>query len=187
MNILHLDSSITGDNSTSRKLSAEVVAKLKAANPSAQVVYRDLVANPIEHLTLPAYGEPLSAELMAEFQAADTIVMGVPMYNFGTSSQLRAWFDRVLVAGVTFKYGPEGVQGLAGGKRVIVAASRGGYYGEGTPAASMEHQVSYVKALLGFIGITDVDVVVAEGQAVGADAKAAGIANAEAAIAGLAA
>ncbi len=186
MNILHLDSSITGEASVSRHISAQIIAKLKAGNPSVDVVYRDLVANPLEHLTLPAYGEAISAEILAEFQSADTLVIGVPMYNFTISSQLKAWIDRIAVAGQTFKYTDKGAVGLAGGKRVILAVARGGLYGEGMPAAAFEHAVSYLKAVFGFVGITAIDVVVAEGIAMGPDAKVAGMNAAEQAVAALA-
>lgn len=186
MNILHLDSSITGEASVSRQISAHIVARLKRQNPAATYVYRDLVAHPLAHLTLPEFGEPVAAEVMAEFLAADTVVIGVPMYNFTISSQLKAWIDRIAVVGQTFKYTENGPVGLAGGKRVILAVSRGGLYGEGTPAAAAEHAVSYLKVQLGFLGITDIDVVVAEGVAMGPEAKAAGVAAAEKAVAALA-
>lgn len=186
MNILHLDSSITGDASVSRQISAQIIAKLKAENPTATVAYRDLVANPIGHLTLPAYGEAVSAEIMAEFQAANVLVIGVPMYNFTIPSQLKAWVDRIAVAGQTFKYTENGPVGLAGGKRLILVASRGGLYGEGMPAAPMEHAVTYLKAVFGFLGITDIEVVVAEGVAMGPDAAAAALASAQEAVAALA-
>jgi FMN-dependent NADH-azoreductase len=186
MNILHLDSSISGEASVSRKVSADIIAKLKAQTPGANVVYRDLVANPLEHLTLPAFGQPEAAEIMAEFMAADTVVIGVPMYNFGVPSQLKAWIDRIAVAGQTFKYTETGPVGLVTGKRVILAASRGGMYGEGMPAAAVEHAVSYVQAVLGFIGVSDVQVIVAEGVAMGPEAAAMAMAEAKRAVAQLA-
>lgn len=186
MNILHLDSSITGDASVSRQFSAQIVAKLKAENPSATVAYRDLVANPLGHLTLPAYGEAVSGEVMAEFQAANVLVIGVPMYNFTIPSQLKAWIDRLAVAGQTFKYTDKGPVGLAGDKRVILAVSRGGLYGADTPNSAAEHAVSYLRAVLGFMGMTNIDVVLAEGIAMGPDAKAAGVEAAEKAVAALA-
>ncbi len=179
MNILHLDSSITGEASVSRKVTAEIVAKLKGKTPDATVVYRDLAANPLEHLTLPAFGQPQAAEIMAEFMAADKVVIGVPMYNFGVPSQLKAWVDRIAVAGQTFKYTETGPVGLVTGKRVILAASRGGLYSEGMPAAAVEHAVSYLQAVFGFIGVTDVQVIVAEGVAMGPDALAAALAEAK--------
>jgi len=173
MKLLHLDSSITGDGSVSRQLSAAIVDRLRAADPAIEVSYRDLVADPIEHLTLghlPAASEE-SRALLDQFLASDTVVIGVPMYNFTLPSQLKAWLDRILIAGETFAYGPEGPSGLAGGKRVIVALSRGGLYGEGSPAAAFEHAETYLKAVFGFIGITP-EIVVAEGVAIGPDQRA---------------
>ncbi|MDP9164082.1 MAG: NAD(P)H-dependent oxidoreductase [Pseudomonadota bacterium] len=204
MKILHIDSSILGGNSVSRKLSAEIVAKLTAADPGASVVTRDLGANPVPHLsgaTIMAAQSPtgahepavaadlaLGGEVLAEFLAADTIVIGVPLYNFAIPSQLKAWIDRVLIAGQTFRYGADGQPiGLAGGKRVILAIARGGFYGAGAPAAAYEHGESFLRVALGFVGITDVETVVAEGLAVGPDHRAAGIAAAEQEIVALAA
>ncbi len=204
MKILHIDSSILGGNSVSRKLSAEIVAKLTAADPGASVVTRDLGANPVPHLsgaTFMAAQSPtgahepavaadlaLGGEVLAEFLAADTIVIGVPLYNFAIPSQLKAWIDRVLIAGQTFRYGADGQPiGLAGGKRVILAIARGGFYGAGAPAAAYEHGESFLRVALGFVGITDVETVVAEGLAVGPDHRAAGIAAAEQEIVALAA
>ncbi|HMI18177.1 MAG TPA: FMN-dependent NADH-azoreductase [Sphingomonas sp.] len=172
MKLLHLDSSITGDNSVSRQLSAAIVGKLRAADPSLEVSYRDLVAEPIEHLTLghlPA-ASPESRALLDQFLASDTVVIGVPMYNFTLPSQLKAWLDRIFIAGETFSYGPEGPQGLAGDKRLIVALSRGGLYGAGSPVAAFEHAETYLKAAFGFIGITP-EFVLAEGVAMGPDQR----------------
>jgi FMN-dependent NADH-azoreductase len=204
MKILHIDSSILGGNSVSRKLSAEIVAKLSVADPGASVVTRDLGANPVPHLsgaTIMAAQSPtgahepavaadlaLGGEVLAEFLAADTIVIGVPLYNFAIPSQLKAWIDRVLIAGQTFRYGADGQPiGLAGGKRVILAIARGGFYGAGAPAAAYEHGESFLRVAFGFVGITDVETVVAEGLAVGPDHRAAGIAAAEQEIVALAA
>ena len=126
MNILHLDSSITGENSASRALSAAIVRELTDADPAAQVVYRDLVGEPLDHLTLPGFGTEASQQALAEFQAADLVVIGAPMYNFTVPTQLKAWLDRVLIAGQTFRYTETGAEGLAGDKQVIVALARGG-------------------------------------------------------------
>ena len=188
MKLLHLDSSITGDGSVSRQLSAAVVARLRAADPAIDVTYRDLVADPIDHLTLgnlPA-ASPASRALLDQFLAADIVVIGAPMYNFTLPSQLKAWLDRVLIAGETFAYGPDGPRGLAGGKRVIVALSRGGFYGPGSPAAALEHTETYLKAVFGFIGITP-EFVVAEGVNYGPDQRASAIDNATGVIERLAA
>jgi FMN-dependent NADH-azoreductase len=188
MKLLHLDSSITADGSVSRQLSAAVVARLRAANPDAEVSYRDLVADPIEHLTLghlPA-SSPESRAILDQFLASDTIVIGVPMYNFSLPSQLKAWLDRILIAGETFSYGPEGPKGLASGKRAIVALSRGGFYGEGSPVSALEHAETYLQAAFGFIGIVP-EFVLAEGVAVGPDQRAQAIDGANGVIEKLAA
>jgi FMN-dependent NADH-azoreductase len=188
MKLLHLDSSITGDGSVSRQLSAAVVNRLRAADPALEITYRDLVADPIEHLTLgllPA-ASPESRALLDQFLASDVIVIGAPMYNFSLPSQLKAWLDRVLIAGETFAYGPEGPKGLATGKRVIVALSRGGLYSEGSPAAGFEHAETYLRAVFGFIGIAP-EFVVAEGVAVGPDQRTQALDGANAVIDRLAA
>ncbi len=125
MTTLKIDSSITGEASISRELTAATIAQLREQNPGQQVIERDLVATPLSHLTL---GGSADADVLDEFLAADTIVVGAPMYNFTVPSQLRAWIDRIFVAGKTFRYGANGPEGLAGGKRVIVALSRGGFY-----------------------------------------------------------
>lgn len=173
--ILHLDSSITGDNSVSRVLSSRIVDKLRAADPSAEVIHRDLVAEPLDHLTLGAFAD---SSTLDEFLASDTVVIGAPMYNFTVPSQLKAWIDRILLAGKTFRYGPGGVpEGLAGGRRVIIALSRGGFYGEGSPAASLEHLQTYLTGTFGFIGITP-EFVAADGIAVGPEQREQSIAQA---------
>lgn len=186
MKLLHIDSSILGDNSVSRTLSAAVVKRLRETTPDLDVHYRDVAAAPIPHLS-GAYLAGQSAEVqhdqamqenlalggavLAEFLAADIVVIGSPMYNFTVPSQLKAWIDRVLVAGKTFRYTETGPVGLAGGKRVIVAASRGGFYGPDSPYAGAEHQESYLRAVFGFMGITDIEFVRAEGIALGPDQR----------------
>ncbi len=203
MNLLHIDSSILGGNSVSRKLSADIVDKLRAATPGLVVTYRDLGAAPVPHLSgaYLAAAQSLEGEheaavrddlaiggaVLAEFLAADTVVIGVAFYNFGISSQLKAWVDRILIAGQTFRYGPNGPEGLAGGKRVILAIARGGFYGPGAPTASFEHAETYLRTALGFIGITNIEVVIAEGLAVGPAQRAAAMTQAEERIALLAA
>lgn len=194
MNVLHIDSGILGDHSVSRRLTAAVVAQIRADQPSATVVHRDLVANPLPHLSgahlaaANAKPEEIDARIAAEvaesqavldeFLAADTIVIGAPMYNFSLPSQLKAWIDRIAVAGKTFRYTAEGPEGLAKGKKVIVVSTRGGHYSAG-PAAVMDHQESYLQAVLGFFGITDIEVVRAEGLNLGADSKIEAISEAE--------
>jgi FMN-dependent NADH-azoreductase len=203
MTLLHIDSSILGDGSVSRKLSAKTVDKLVAAAPVTKVVYRDLAADPLAHLSGDYLGaaqnpggehEPTVAADLAEgsavlqeFLAADTVVIGVAVYNFTIASQLKAWVDRVLVAGQTFRYGADGrPEGLVGDKRVILTVARGGFYGPGSPTQSFEHAETYLRAVFGFIGIVP-EVVVAEGLAVGAEQRQAGIASAEQGITALAA
>lgn len=179
MTILHIDSAITGEFSASRELTAAIVRELTAAVPGAEVTYRDLAAAPLPHLTLPAFGEADSQAALAEFRAAETVVIGAPMYNFTIPSQLKAWIDRILVAGETFRYTETGaVEGQAGGKRVIVAVARGGLYGEGTPQRAIEHAERYITDVFAFIGITDVEFVIAEGLKISDEARAAAVAAA---------
>ncbi len=185
MNLLHIDSSILGDASSSRSLSAQIVQKLTAANSAIQTEYLDLAASPLPHVTLRQLGTPQAAQVLQQFKNADVIVIGTPMYNFGIPSQLKAYIDHLAIAGQTFKYTAEGAIGLMGGKRVILAASTGGIYSGGTPMAALNHQTEYLKHVLGFMGITDVEVVNAEGLNMGDAPKAAGLAAAQAAIAQL--
>lgn len=173
MNLLHIDSSIQGETSASRAVTAAVVARLKAADPSLAVTYRDLAREPLPHLTLDAMGAENPA--LDQFLAADVVVIGVSMYNFSIPSQLKAWIDRILVAGKTFSYGAGEPQGLAGGKRVILAVARGGHYSVGGP---LEYAETYLRGVLAFIGITDPEVIVADGLMLGDDARASAMAKA---------
>jgi len=185
MKLLHIDSSILGENSVSRSLSKATVQQLKAEIPGLDVTYRDLVAEPITHLSgrdLPTAGSDPALE---EFLAADIVVIGVALYNFTISSQLKAWIDRVLVAGKTFRYGEKGPEGLAGNKRVILTVTRGGVYGPGSPAASFEHAETYLRAVLAFMGIAQPEVIVAEGLAVSPETREAATKSALAAISAL--
>jgi FMN-dependent NADH-azoreductase len=168
--ILHIDSSITGENSVSRILTGRVVEQLRAGDPAAEVIERDLVAQPIGHLTLASFNDK---EVLDEFLAADTVVIGAPMYNFTLPSQLKAWLDRILVAGRTFRYTGAGPEGMAGGKRVIVAISRGGFYEDGD---AMEHLETYLRGVFNFIGI-EPEFVHADGINYGPEQRQAGIAN----------
>ncbi|NIJ19344.1 FMN-dependent NADH-azoreductase [Sphingomonas naasensis] len=170
MKLLHLDSSIQGETSASRAVSAAIVARLRATHEGLDTRYRDLAADPLPHLTLPGYATGEAAAVLDEFLEADIVVIGAPMYNFGMPSQLKAWFDHILVAGKTFRYGANGPEGLAGAKKVIVALSRGGVYSQG-PAAPMEHAEAHLRTMLGFIGVSDVEFVVAEGVALGAEQR----------------
>jgi FMN-dependent NADH-azoreductase len=187
MNLLHIDSSILGLNSVSRTLSADIVAAEQRRNPDLIVTYRDLAARPVGHLSgahlaaaQGAVPETLDLQkdidegqaILAEFLAADIIVIGAPMYNFSVPSQLKAWIDRIAVAGKTFRYTSNGVEGLAGDKKVIVASSRGGFYGPDTPLAALDHQEGYLRGIFGFLGVTDVAFIRAEGVALGEDQRA---------------
>lgn len=186
MKLLHIDSAITGEQSVSRKLSADIVGHLQASSPDLEVTHRDLVAAPLGHLTLdemPPPGE--STSVLDEFLDADIVVIGAPMYNFTVSSQLKAWIDRILIAGKTFRYGEAGPVGLAGDKRIIVGLSRGGLYSEGAPTREHEHAETYLKTVLGFIGVTP-EFVIAEGLLLGDEQRATAVAQAERSITALA-
>ncbi|QIL01431.1 FMN-dependent NADH-azoreductase [Sphingomonas sinipercae] len=174
MTILHLDSSITGEASVSRQLSASVVERLKRERPVARVVRRDLFADPLSHLTLDAYAD---SNVLDEFLDADTVVIGAPMYNFTLPTQLKAWLDRILVAGRTFRYNADGPEGLAGGKRVIVAMARGGIYDDGSPAAALEHLETYLRGVFAFIGIA-AEFVSADGLNISPEQKAQSVSEA---------
>jgi len=166
--ILHNDSSIQGAGSATRELTREIVARLKATRPDAQIIYRDLVAEELSHFSQAAFkrSDELEAArntaVLEEFLAADVLVIGAPLYNFSIPTQLKAWVDRIVIAGRTFRYTERGPEGLAGGKQVIVAVARGGVYEAGSPA---EFGESYLKFVLGFLGIRDVTFVRAEGLA----------------------
>jgi len=178
MKLLHIDSSIQADASVSRTLSAAVVERLRNANPGIEVRYRDLATNPLPHIDLQSFGTAAAHPVLREFLDANIVVIGAPMYNFSVASQLKAWIDHIVIAGQTFRYGPEGVVGLAGGKRVIVAHSRGGVYSGESPVAVNEHAESYLRAIFGFIGITDPEFIVAEGVALGAEPREAAVSGA---------
>jgi FMN-dependent NADH-azoreductase len=197
--LLVINSSAAREGSVSRTLVEETLAKLLEDSPYAEVVRRDLGAQPVPHLTVETLagvrGTPstpaeqrarnLSDELIAELRSADTILIGAPMYNFGVTTSLRAWFDHVLRAGETFSYSEAGPKGLLAGKRVIVIESRGGFYSEG-PSSAIDFQEPYLRHLLGFVGITDVTFVRAEKIGYGPDARAAALAQAKLEIATLA-
>ena len=167
MTILHLDSSITGDSSASRALSRSIVDQLTSRGPAGEVVYRDLAANPLPHLTLDAFAD---TTVLDEFLAADTVVIGAPMYNFTLPTQLKSWLDRILVAGKTFRYTENGPEGLAGGKRVIIGLARGGVYDANSAAGALEHLETYLRGVFGFIGI-EPEFVAADGLNLGAEQR----------------
>ncbi|MQT14683.1 FMN-dependent NADH-azoreductase [Segnochrobactrum spirostomi] len=184
MTILHVDSSINGDRSVSRALTAATVAHLAALTPSAKVVYRDLGATPLPHLAQIGAGD---AGALDEFLSADTVVIGAPMYNFGVPSQLKVWLDHIAVPGKTFRYGANGPEGLCARQRVIVISSRGGIFTGASPYASFDHQESHLKAFFGFLGVWDLRFVRAEGLALGEEMQQKALAAARADIAQLAA
>ncbi|SCW94898.1 MULTISPECIES: FMN-dependent NADH-azoreductase [unclassified Pseudomonas] len=195
MKLLHIDSSILGDNSASRQLSRQVVEAWKVAEPGITVTYRDLAADAISHFsaqTLVAagtsaelrdaalkYEADLSTETMAEFQAADALVIAAPMYNFSIPTQLKAWIDRIAVAGQTFRYTEAGFEGLCGGKKLVIVSTAGGLHA-GQPS-SVGHE-EYLKVMFGFLGITDIEFVRAEGLAKGDDMRNKGMNEAQAQI-----
>jgi len=193
--ILHVDSSPLGEQSVSRLLTRDIVAAWTAAHPQDKVVYRDVAAAPPDHLTAELMAvvkfqatddlterqkaeQTLVATLVDEIFAADTIVIGAPMYNFSIPTQLKAWLDRLCQAGKTFRYTANGPEGLVKGKTVVVASTRGGVYSTSEIGQSLDHQESYLKTVLGFIGITDVKIVRAEGVSMGPEGKAKALASA---------
>ena len=197
MNILQINSSVRGTQSESTRVANAVVAKLSAANPGATVTVRDLGANPhpvLDEAALGALFTPadqrtaeqaarvaLDDALIAEAQAADVIVLGAPMYNFGMPIQLKAWFDAIARAGVTFRYTANGPEGLLKNKKVYVATARGGIY-----PADADPQVPHIRMLLNFLGLTDNQFIYSAGLAMGPEAAAKGQAEADAAVAALA-
>ncbi|PFG71858.1 FMN-dependent NADH-azoreductase [Pseudomonas poae] len=191
MKVLHIDSSIMGKASITRDLTASIVAHIQASNPGAHVQRRDLADQEVRHLSGSiAAGfrqmgnsdfsaeilleHQLSETLVTEFLASEVLVIGAPMYNFSVSTQLKAWLDRVAQVGRTFKYTERGPVGLCGGKRVIVASARGGFYAEG-PFQNMDFQESYLKAFFGFLGIDDIEFVRAEGASKGEQVRDNGV------------
>lgn len=198
-NLLVLNSSAAGGASVSTQLTTEFVERWREQEPGSAVTVRDLGAEPLPHLTaerlpgLAAAGGTAAAEettrladlLVAELSAADVLVIGAPMYNFGITSTLKVWFDHVLRAGVTFSYTAEGPRGLMTGKRALVVETRGGFYSEG-PSAAMDAQEPHLRAMLGLLGITDVRFVRAERLAVGAEVRSDAIAAAVDELRGLA-
>lgn len=189
MKLLHIDSSITGAQSISRQLTRDIVNTWIASHPNTAAEYLDLIENTPSHLSAESLGfrmppttenltesqrreNAVSEALVAQFLAADVIVIGAPLYNFSIPSQLKSWVDRIAQAGRTFTYTATGPKGLAGGKTVIIASTRGGVYSNSEGGRAMEHQESYLQTVFGFLGITDIRFVRAEGMAMG-DAKKA--------------
>lgn len=196
MQLLHVDSAITGAQSVSRQLSRQVVDSWVAAHPGTRVTHLDLVTHAPAHLTQDALAlrmgqtdnlseaqkreNAVTEGLLQQFLAADVIVIGAPLYNFSIPTQLKAWIDRLAQPGRTFRYTASGPEGLAGGKTVIVASSRGGLYSTSEGGRAMEHQESYLQTVLGFLGITDVRFVRAEGLGMGEAAREAALTSAQA-------
>ena len=195
--LLKINASLFSTNGQSSQLAERFAAAWQASHPGARVVERDLTTHPVPHLDAARFTaflvqpEARSAEqqavvafsdaLIAELRAADVIVLGLPMYNFGIPSQLKAYFDHLARAGVTFRYTANGPEGLVTGKKAYVLAARGGVYA-GTPKDS---QTAYVRDFLGFIGITDVEFVYAEGLNMGDESKSAALAKAHQSLAAL--
>ena len=188
MQLLHVDSSITGAQSVSRQLTRQIVDAFVAEHEDTQVSYLDLVTT--ADAMAPRTGQTegfteaqvrenaVSERLVRQFLEADVIVVGAPFYNFSIPTQLKAWLDRLAQPGRTFRYTAAGPEGLAKGKTVIVASTRGGMYSTSEQGQAMEHQESYLKVMFGFFGITDVRFVRAEGIGMGPEAKAKALANA---------
>jgi FMN-dependent NADH-azoreductase len=204
MTLLHIDSSPLGGNSVSRQLTERIVAQWRATHPGTVVEYLDLAVDAPSHLSSDSLGfragpsaegltdiqrreNAISEKLVSQFLAAEVIVVGAPMYNFSIPSQLKAWIDRIAQAGRTFTYTENGPKGLAGGKTVIVASTRGGVYSTNPAMAGLDHQESYLKTVFGFVGIPDVQFVRAEGIAMGDAAKAKALSAADLVISSLSA
>ncbi len=195
--ILQVSSSPLGDKSASRKLSASLIERLLEQHPNSTLINRDLTAQPLPHLdglVVSGFYTPpeqrnetqknalmLSTELINELRQADIIVIGAPMHNFSIPSSLKAWIDHVARAGETFRYSENGAEGLLVGKKIYVASTRGGVYTQG-PLASLDHQESYLKMVLGFIGLTDVNFIRAEGMSMGDEVAKQAVAHANAQI-----
>lgn len=174
MKILHIDSSILGEASISRQLTAAIAAHLKAKHTDAEIEYLDLAQQDIPHLTTDILmGQnteqaALGSRLIEQYLAADIVIVGAAMYNFSLASSLKAWIDRISVAGKTFKYTEQGPVGLAGDKTVYIASSRGGVYGDDSV---LDFQEKFLKTVFGFTGVQDIQVIRAEGVSMGEDAK----------------
>src|SRR3954453_11431549 len=191
--LLHIDSSVLGPNSVCRQVSAAIVARFRQVTPGLEVTYRDVAAAPLSHLSgaqvavargasagNPAIEADLATDraVLEEFLRADIVVIGAPMYNFSIPSQLKSWIDRIAVPGKTFAYGPNGPEGLAGNKRVVIAISRGGHYGADTPMAAFEHLETYLRGVFRFIGVKDLEFIAADGVQIGPEHREQALANA---------
>lgn len=191
MQILRIDSATTGDQSVTRQLTDLITQHFTEANPDATVIHRDLVENPLAHIdpittkalrTPPethdeavAAAYPDQRAVLDEFLASDVVIIGAPMYNFSIPSQLKAWMDRLGVPGATFKYSEAGPEGLAGGRKVVIASARGGEYSNDQMA---ENQESLLKTFMEFIGVDDLHFIRVEKTGFGPDAIEEGMAKA---------
>lgn len=178
MKLLHIDSGIQGELSTSRTISAAIVARLVTDHPGIEVTYRDLVAAPLDHLLPADLAGPEADAIVSEFLATHIAVIGTGLYNFTIPTQLKAWIDRILLPGRTFRYGDAGPEGLASDKRVFVALARGGIYSPGNVNASREHAETYLRGVLSFIGVPEPEFIIAEGLARGDEVRTAAVAAA---------
>lgn len=197
MKLLHIDTSIQPTGSLSREMSASAADRFKQETPSLEVQYLDLASNPLPHLTGSVFGAIIkdidtagfseaerddivaSRKALEDFMAADIVLLGVPLYNYSVPSTLRAWIDRIVVFGKTFRYGgPNQPIGLAAGKRVIVTLARGGNFAEGSPSAQHEHAETYLRSVFSLVGINDVEFVIAEGVAIGPEFRETALRNA---------
>jgi FMN-dependent NADH-azoreductase len=194
MNVLQIDSSVLSASSISRQLTKSIVENLQQQNAGLKLTYRDVSTNPINHLSseiltsrfidasewsdLQKAETALNEELLNELFAADVLVIGAPMYNFAIPTQLKSWLDRVLVAGRTFKYTEQGPVGLLQNKRAIIASSRGGMYSTSEAGRMMDFQEDYLRTAMRFIGITDVEIIRAEGVNVSSETKEKALENA---------
>ncbi|SDL93951.1 FMN-dependent NADH-azoreductase [Oryzisolibacter propanilivorax] len=201
MRLLHIDSAITGEQSVSRQLTARIVRDWLAHHPGTQVEYLDLAQDAPAHFTLDAMAprtgqtdglsdaqqreNAVSERLVRQFLAADVVVIGAPLYNFTVPTQLKAWIDRIALPGRTFRYTAGGPEGLAGGKTVFIASSRGGVYSTTEAGRMLEHQESLLQTVMGFFGVTDLRIVRAEGTGMGPEARAQALADAARASAAL--
>lgn len=197
-NVLFVSSSLMSDASTSRRIGGELVQAMQIENPALSVTERHLQPASMPHLSaelLGAFGKTadqrsksesgavaFADRLIEEVEAADTIVIATPMYNFSIPSTLKAWIDHIARAGRTFRYTANGPEGLLKGKKVHIVVSRGGYYTGESPAKALDFQEPYLRGVLGFVGLDDVSFIHVEGQAIGAEAAAKGLASARAQI-----
>lgn len=199
MNVLQINTSLSGNHSQSTRLAAEFAASLAAQQPGSRVAVRDVAAEPVPHLDGARFGAFIagpeertpqqqavvdySDALIAELKRADVLVLGLPMYNFGVPSQLKSWFDHIARAGQTFRYTANGPEGLIKGKKAYVFATRGGLYA----GTKLDTQTNYVRDFLRFIGIDEVEFVYAEGLAISETSKQESLTRAQAQIERLAA